>query len=245
MSFNLYPSTSDDLRHQTMTDFTVVLDLDSTLIHSEEDFADFKKLGIMDNPKLMALRRRLYFLKLSDKSDGQKYDFWGIKRPHLDEFLLFCFNYFKYVIVYSAGTRTYVDELVKTIFKELRMPHLVWSVNDVEFNAQKNPEKPLTKIIQKSGLKGLSLEKIIHIDDNETTFVHNKRNAIHIPPYEPLTTLEELMKDDQALLQIKFWLLLPNHVVARDVRKLNMEEVFDHSPEDYRKIALMMYEEDV
>jgi TFIIF-interacting CTD phosphatase-like protein len=218
----------------------VVLDLDSTLIHSEDEFKEFKKLNILNDPQHLAIRQNLYFLKLSDKVEGIKYDYWGIKRPHLDEFLLFCFNYFKYVIVYSAGSRNYVDELVRCLFKTLRPPHLVWAHEDVVYK-NKQPEKPLTKIISQSGLKGLSLEKMIVIDDNENTFVHNVRNAIHIPPFEPQTTIAELSRDDQCLLQIKYWLLLPNHLSATDVRKLDMESLFDYSAEEYKTVANEMY----
>ena len=41
MAFNLYPSAADGMNHQSLTDFAVVLDLDSTLIHSDDLFDEF------------------------------------------------------------------------------------------------------------------------------------------------------------------------------------------------------------
>lgn len=230
MSFNLYPVASDYIANHSMTDKVIVLDLDSTLINTQESFESFKSLNIMKKPELLHLKHRCYCIKLFDTEDGSRYDFWGIKRPHLDEFLLFCFNYFKIVIVWSAGTRDYVNAIVNHIFKNLKMPHLVWCKDDVEMDGDKKDIilKPLQKLINADThvKQHLKLEKIIHVDDNDTTFSKNKKNAIYIPAYEPDPDIGDLAKTDNALLQVKQWCLQPHVIQTDDITKLDMSSIF-------------------
>ena len=244
MSFNLYTTSADHINKNSITNMVGILDLDNTLLHTADSMDDLKKLGIMTNPKLIELRRRCYFIKLTDMDvvgDGSRYDFGGVKRPHLDEFLLFFFNYFRLGIVWSAGKRTYVHAIVENVFKGLKMPDLVWSYDETEKDANDEVLKPLTKLMN-SNFKYkhlLSKENMIIIDDNETTFAKNKKNAIHIPAYDVDFTVESMMKEDTALLQIKYWLLLPHVINNTDVTKLDMTTIFDYSHEDYQHIANM------
>ncbi|HSW76888.1 MAG TPA: HAD family hydrolase [Candidatus Saccharimonadales bacterium] len=249
MSFHLYPVAADAITNDTLTDKVVVLDLDSTLIHTQENFEDSKKLNIINDPTLMALKRRCYFFKLTEfekNGEGTRYDYWGIKRHHLDEFLLFCFNYFKIVIVWSAGTKNYVHAIVNTIFKNLKMPHIIWTKDDTEYE-DKNVIKDLTKLIKtidNAAIKPyLKLEKMIVIDDNETTFSKNKKNAVYIPPYDPLPKLSDLNKSDTALLQIKYWLLLPHVMYSDNVTKLDLTSIFKYTHDDYKNIANSYYDD--
>lgn len=240
MSFNLYPMASDNILHESITDMTVVLDLDSTLISTQDSFDSFKNLGIMSNPKLMELKRRCYCIKLKDKeSEGSRYDFWGIKRHFLDEFLLFCFNYFKYVIVWSAGQKNYVDAIVNDIFKNLRKPHLVLSYDDIDLDEEKNIYKPLTKLLQYDFCikHKINPNTVIFVDDNDSTFVYNKKNAIYIPAFEPELNIAAFNQPDETLLQIKYFLLLPHVIVNNDITKINMTKIFDTSHTDYIDIA--------
>ena len=79
---------------KSLTDKAIILDLDETCIHTAEDDKSMNK-SICDNPNLDG---DVYTLTL----DAGKLKMWGTKRPHLDEFLLFCFSYFKHVCVWSA-----------------------------------------------------------------------------------------------------------------------------------------------
>ncbi len=234
MSFNLY-NKDDSL---TITDFTVVLDLDLTLICSQDEFNSFKDLGIINNPKLLELKQRSYCIKLTDlekPGDGSKYDFWGLRRPFTDEFLLFCFNYFKYVIVFSAGEYNYVHSIVDVLFKRLRRPHLILTRDDLVAKSK----KPLTKIVNSEFGKShhIKLNQMITIDDNEEAFVKNVKNAIHIPPFEPTLTIDSLSQKDNQLLKVKYFLLQPVVRSCQDVTKLDFSKVFNLEPDDYKKLA--------
>lgn len=247
MSFNLYPTSADHIKRVSITNMAVILDLDATLISTQESFDSFKQLGIMKNSDLIDIKRRCYCLKLTDvdteAGENVKYDFWGVKRPYIEEFLLFCFSYFKYVIVWSAGEKNYVEAIVNNIFKDLRKPDLVWTKNDIVFEkdangVEGNGLKPLTKIINSAiGKKfGLVPEKTLFVDDNETTFVKNKKNAIHIPPFDPELSIESFREPDTALLKLKYWLLLPPVENCDDVTKLDMSSIFKYTHEQYIKI---------
>lgn len=200
-----------DLLQKPATDKVVVLDLDSTLIATQDHLEDYNS---------MPFKNQCYTINVKELTNGKfsRQDMWGIKRPYLDDYLLFCFNYYRLVIVWSAGTKPYVEAIVATIFKNLRPPHLIWTKDDIEMDND-NILKPLSKLIQKNPHLKLSLDKIMVVDDNESTFQHNLPNAIHIPPFEP--TVNALLPDDDALLKIKNWCLLPQ-VMKNPVHKLDM-----------------------
>jgi hypothetical protein len=241
MSFHLYRTSTDSINNNSLTNFCVILDLDATLISTQDNLDGCKNLDIMKNPNLIDIKRRCYFLKLADNDKNNiKYDlWWGIKRPHIEEFLLFCFNYFRLVIVWSAGEKIYVDAIVDNIFKDLRKPHLVWTKNEIVFDKDDNGLKPLIKMVNSdyNSHNILKLENMIIIDDNDTTFVKNKKNALHIPPFDPECTIESFREPDTSLLQIKYWLLLPHVKNADDVTKLDMTTIFDYNYEDYKNVA--------
>lgn len=244
MSFHLYQTPEDYINPNSITDKVCVLDLDATLLSTADSLDSFKALGIMTNPKLIALRRRSYCIKLTDtdtRGEGSAYSFWGTKRPHIDEFLLFAYSYYKLLIIWSAGKYSYVHSIVKDICKDLRPPILIWTFDDIEYDDDGEVLKPLTKLINSNfKYKHLITKKnTIFIDDNETTFAKNKKNAIHIPPYEPELTIEALSQPDEALLQIKYFLLLPHVLYSDDITKVDMTTIFDHSYQDYQKLANM------
>jgi len=222
------------------TDKVIVLDLDSTLIctqNSNNLKDDLDSLGVMKNAKLYPLRLRTYIINIDDIDDNERLvrgmgdvrSSWGVTRPNVKEFLNFCFAYFKLVIVWSAGLRSYVDEIVDHLFTDIQMPHIVWSREDMDYvDRELDPTKRLAKLCSKypEHRAYLNPKKIFFVDDNHLTFTENPHNAIHIPEYDPKPVLEELMAPDDALLQIKYW-LLQNHVVScNDVRLLDKKEIF-------------------
>lgn len=247
MSYHLYQQPSDFINKNSITDKVCVLDLDATLLSTADDMISFKELGILSNPNLVGLRRRCYCLKLTGvekRGDGSTYSFWGIKRPHIDEWLLFALSYFRLVLIFSAGAFGYVHAIVDDIFKDLRPPDLVWTFDDIEKDADGEVLKPLTKLMN-SDFKYKHLikkENTLFIDDNPSTFALNKRNAVHIPEYSPELTVEDLEKDDIALLQLKYFLLLPHVIHSDDITKVDMTTIFDHDYRDYQNIANMYAE---
>lgn len=220
---------------RSITNKCIVLDLDLTLISTQDEVKSLKDLKILVDPRLISLRNRVYYLTIDDLEKpgiGTKYDFWGVTRPHIQEFLLFCFSYFKLVTVWSAGKRPYVEAIIDQIFKDLPKPHIVFSYDEIMIKSKDEWLKPLTKMIESSPIsrKYMSLSNTLALDDNFTTFhLTNPENGVLIPAYLPALSVDALSRDDHALLQFKHWLLLPEVVNSPDVRLLDKSKIFSTS----------------
>lgn len=227
----LYHTIADDIPAVSITDKCIVIDLDQTFIATQENISQLKELGILSDPKLMSLKSQIYHITLEDLEKpgiGTKYEFWGIVRPHLYEFIVFCFSYFRIVAVWSAAKRPYVEAIVDHIFRDIRPPHIIFSADDCTIGPGGHLEKPLSKMIESNPVlrRHMSLQNTYALDDNPMTFVHNKDNAIHIPAYNPPLNVNAFAQDESALLQFKYWLLQPEAVNSRDVRVLEKNTIF-------------------
>lgn len=225
----------------TITDKCLLLDLDETLVHSfipnpenPDSVSLLDDLGIMTDPQLIDLRRRTYAIVMDDvvdkKGTGTKYEMWGVARPHLKEFLITCFNYFKVVAVWSAGRKKYVEAIVDFLFKDVRRPHVIFTYDDLEKTHNGTFTKPIEKMIK--GVPGLnkymSLSNTFIIDDRKSTFESvNPDNGILIPPYKPPFTVKALRTDDVCLQQLVSWLYRPEVIKARDIRRLDKSQIFN------------------
>ena len=214
----------------SITDKVIVLDLDETLVCVTEEMGVYKELGIDQIPNL---RKNCFVMDLDDPVDfrgtGKHNSFWGIRRPHLREFLIFCFSYFKAVIVWSAGADRYVEAIVKEIFSGIADPHLVYARSKCVTDARARNHKPLSKMIRdEPGLSQyMSLSNTFAIDDKTSTYIDNPENGIQIPVYEPAFRISSLSSDDIGLLQLKDWLLRPDISGSTDVRTLDKSRIFE------------------
>jgi len=235
----IYSSIFDEIPNTALTDKCIVLDLDETLVHSCEDIDVLKQMGLLRNPQLIDLRKRTYRLNLDDvltpKGQGIRSDIWGITRPHLNEFLAFCFSYFRIVAVWSAGQPKYVESICDFIFRDLRRPHIIYSWPDCE----KVPhiEKPLQKMIESEPAvaKYMNLSNTFVIDDKHSTFAKvNPKNAILIPRYEPALTVDAFREDEPSLMELKQWFSRPEVTKSKDIRTLDKSKIFSraHGPLD-------------
>ena len=236
---SLYHVDADDIPQLSLTGNCIVLDLDQTLIATQDDKESLGKLGILSKPELMPLRSRTYHITIEDLERpgiGTKYEFWGITRPHIKEFLLFCFSYFKIVAVWSAGKRPYVEAIVDYIFKDIRSPHVVFTHDDLDYDSEGNFFKPLIKMIESDPVlrRNMSLQNTLALDDNDKTYVKNVGNGILIPAYDSSSDENDMMEDDPSLLQVKYWLLQPEVINAKDVTTLDKSMIFKTSLETYR-----------
>lgn len=236
----LYYMTANDIPSTSITDKCIVLDLDQTLIATQDSVESLKQLNILSDPQLLPLRNRTYYIIIEDLEKpgiGTKYDFWGVARPHTQEFLLFCFSYFKVVAVWSAGQRPYVEAIVDILFKDLPKPHIIFTHDDVIIGPGGRIEKPLNKMIESNPVlrRVMSLQNTFALDDNSSTFRNNDGNGILIPAYDPALSTSALGRDDPTLLQLKYWLLQPEVVNARDVTTLDKSTIFSTSLETYRE----------
>jgi hypothetical protein len=242
----LYKSASDNILPTPLTDRCIVLDLDETLVHSNEKLDDLQMLKIMTDPNLLDIRNRTYQITMDDvvykKGTGAKTIMWGIVKPHVKEFLISCFSYFKVVIVWSAGKRRYVEAIVDHLFKDIRRPHIVYTYDDCEKTPEGLLVKPLHKMIEKeSGLnKYMGLHNSFIIDDRDTVYkgfsftnkehkeiTDNPYNGIQIPAYKPEFNYDDLRKDDVSLKQLMSWLLDPDVINVKDVRELDKNNIFN------------------
>lgn len=214
---------------KSRTDKCIVIDLDQTLIATQPDFNSLYQFKILSDPKLMELRSHIFYITIEDLEKpgiGTKYDFWGIIRPHVKEFLKFCFSYFKVVAFWSAGKRPYVEAIVDIICQDLPVPDIIFTHDDIVMGPA-GVEKPLTKMFKAFPALGMTLQNTFILDDNATTFIHNQKNGILIPAYEPKSSIEAFNADDPALLQLMQWLSQPEVMQANDVTKLNTHNIFN------------------
>lgn len=237
---SVYHVSADDIPPVSISDKGIVLDLDQTLIATQDSMASLSELQILSDPKLLSLRNRTYYISIENLEHpgaGTKYNFWGVVRPHAREFLMFCFSYFKVVAVWSAGKRPYVEAIVDYLFRGLPQPHVIFTHDDVVVRNGGHIGKPLTKMIESNPVlrKYMSLLNTLALDDNSTTYQSNIGNGVLIPAYDPALTISALESDDHALLQFKYWLLQPEVVQARDVTTLDKSKIFTTSLETYKK----------
>jgi hypothetical protein len=228
---NPYRTPKDQLPAVPLTDKTIVIDLDQTLLATQDKMDSLTELGILSNPHLVFLRNRTYFFTVDNNEDygaGRQYGFWGVTRPHVEEFLLFCFSYFRTVVIWSAGHRSYVEVLVDYLFRDLPRPHYIFTHYDIEYDEDGNVLKPLSKLINHDdqSRKLISLHNTLALDDNSSTFSLNPDSGVLIPAYEPELSIISLAKDDHALLQFKNWLLRPEIQGSSEVGEVEKDHIF-------------------
>lgn len=237
----LYKPDFSKIPVKSITNKCIVLDLDSTLIHTYlpdkqnpvESIKFLSQLGIMRDPKLMDLRRRTYMISMDDvvdkKGTGIKTEMFGITRPHVTEFLIWCFSYFKIVAVWSAGRKKYVEAIVNFLFRDIRRPHIVYTYDDLDGIHTNSLTKPLQKMIDEiPGLeKYMSLANTVILDDNLSVFYSvNPDNGILIPAYKPPWNVRTLRTDDVALLKVMQWFKQEDVIRSKDVRTLDKTKIF-------------------
>ena len=216
------------------TNKTIVLDLDSTLLHTCDDMEIWDKLEVYTNPKNAKLRSRVYFFELIDVTEktgsGSKTVLWGVLRPHVYTFLRFCFDYFENIIVWSAGQKKYVHAICDFLFQEFeKQPTIIFTYEDCEIGSN-YIHKPLVKFPQ------IPVHTIVTLDDNVTTFSKNKGNGLLIPPYEPEFDYNGIMEDDRHLLNVMYWLTSPEVMNANDIRIPSKITCFEDPPEKYESM---------
>lgn len=213
-----------------VTDFSIILDLDETLIHTMDEGTQQLESLILNGPQHVALRGRLFHITIDDlfekRGKGTRSDYWGVKRPHLNYFLGFCFSYFKVVAVWSAGKKPYVDAVVRSIFDGIGTPHIVYSYDEV-VSSSSDYHKPIGKMLSDPRVRGLMSESTtFFLDDRAENFITGRDNFILIPPYRPPANVDSFYRDDLTLLQLRHWLLQPEVMDAHDVRKLDKKKIW-------------------
>jgi hypothetical protein len=215
---------------KTITNKTIVLDLDRTLIATQDIKSPLH--NILKNSVLYyPIRTRLYEIDVCDldkksirrRGLGTSCEMWGLARPYYQEFLKFCFKYFKYVVVWSAGRAPYVEEIVEFLFRGLPHPHAILTYDDLLINGKYHSVKNLNKV---ASLLNVDMSSILALDDNEDTFLANPKNGILIPGYNDNMNENNLKEKDDALLKLKTWLKRKEVIESDDVKILNKNNIF-------------------
>jgi TFIIF-interacting CTD phosphatase-like protein len=194
----------------------------------------------MKDPQYLDLRRRLYRFQLEDilrkKGEGIVSTMWGVKRPHLDEFINFAFSYFRIVAVWSAGQPSYVEKICEIIFRDHRPPHLIYTSDDCVTALDGYFEKPLQRMFSSTPSIASMMDhsNTFMVDDRPWTFRQNPHNGILIPRYTPHSDESSssdidpywLLSDNQALPELIDWFSQPEVMSARDVRYLDKSNIF-------------------
>jgi hypothetical protein len=224
-----------------LTDRHLVLDLDSTLIHTSSNVKLYQQLALYSSPERARHRLRVYRTDLYNINgtgrSGTALPMWGIWRPFVFHFLNFCNLYFNCIYIWSAGQYKYVHRIKDLIFYDprysrtnrLRQPTAVLTFDDCEVG-DTYLRKPLSNLYQ---ISDATPEKTIIVDDNLLTAVNNRDNHIHIPAYEPPHSIEGIEETDVCLLQLLHWLCLPAVIDAPDVRLLDKSTIFSTPLETY------------
>lgn len=234
------------------TSWSLVLDLDETLVHTVIVTTDpqdivtlLSTLKKFDPRRFAQLNRRSFYFELVDvgsfKGHGSSHYCWGVYRPHLYEFLAFCHCYFDSVNVWSAGKKDYVHEIC-AIFEQDFPPFQSIYTWDNCVQDEECKYKDLRTMVQ--ACSHLDLLNSLIIDDKSVTFSRNPDNGIEIPVYAPCSGLKrfrkenvlkdtekerifkELLADDKALLNLKNWLLSENPLSSKSVAELNKNNIF-------------------
>jgi len=219
---------------QSITDKTIVLDIDETLVHTEEEIKELEEMKVLSYPTLAG---ETYFLTL-DNGDTRM---WGTKRPHLDEFLLFCFTYFDNVCIWSAGQYDYVHAIVNKLFAGFRLPDIIMTFDDCVQSNDGDWVKPLEKFYKHPKAKGkIFPESTFIVDDKPYSFENNKDNGILIPPYSP-ENINELREEENNLNRLRGWFIQPQVRFEKDVRTLNKNDIFTQTLDDYQQDLQNIY----
>lgn len=186
----------------------LILDLDNTLIQARE------------LPILPVLYDHVYV------NENQLVFIY--KRPYVDEFLRFCFKNFQTVSIWSAGTKTYVEDVIKNCFNvDDQTFTFIWhrDMCDPFYEVEEDEKgvlytnvtycKKLSKVWNDDDLfkHNFRPRNTLIIDDIKENSKFNIANAITIPRFEH----EVQLLDDMDLFDMK---LILEHLFlkVKDVR---------------------------
>jgi hypothetical protein len=232
----IYQTLVELISEHSLTDKCISLDIDNTLLYSNDDTQIIEdggqtwiaKLNVYHNTKLIGIRNRVYQVKMVDvvtpQGAGEATYMSGILRPDAREFMAFCFSYFRIVNFWSAGKRKYVHEMVKILCADLpHQPNLIFSWDQCKL-VNGDVEKPLELMFKIPGLENLmSLNNTYALDDRKSTADPNPDNLIQIPEFIPDFTIAGLTKNDNALRQLMHWLTIPEVMHCKDIRTLEKQ----------------------
>ncbi|XP_027162849.1 carboxy-terminal domain RNA polymerase II polypeptide A small phosphatase 1-like [Coffea eugenioides] len=135
---------------------TVFLDLDETLVHSQPGPAP-EKYDFIVRPMI----------------DGERVDFFVLKRPFVEEFLEFLRNKFE-IVVFTAGIEEYASQVLDRIDGKGLISHRLYRDSCKELDG---------KFVKDLSELGRDLKRVVIVDDNPNSYVFQPDNAVPILPF--------------------------------------------------------------
>lgn len=188
--------------------YNVILDLDSTLIHS---------ILLEEWKQIVSTKRTDPSSKYATEHKRIRYgnDWMMLQRPKVQTFLDKLFRNFNVAIWSTAGT-DYVNFVVRRtiqpVSKRKKRPlDFIWASPEADKARDEskhgNDLKPLTVIYEEFGHLGYTSKNTVIIDDHTRVFNTNPLNTIPMPEFEPFSVAskEDRLLDDalKYLLKLK------------------------------------------
>jgi hypothetical protein len=230
--------TDEQLKH--LQRMHLIIDLDATFVSTRTDMSSYPRArkAIQAAGKEAAdeaLSRTFIFALGSTRM-------WTILRPGAMDFIEFASFYFKNIFVWSAGQSDYVEQIVSFLFPaHIPRPSVIFSWDDCrvekkECDMAASPSKqeyvmfskPLTDMIPHFPTDDSAhpLATMLILDDRRDIAEHNVDNLVQIPPFEPRLTTEALTAKDTCLDDFAEWLMRPEVVVSKDIRRVDKSCIF-------------------
>ncbi|RAL50316.1 hypothetical protein DM860_007990 [Cuscuta australis] len=135
---------------------TVFLDLDETLIHSSTNPPPEK-----------------YDFAVRPVIDGERVDFYILKRPFVDEFLESLSKKFE-IVVFTAGIKEYASLVLDKLDKKNLISHRLYRDSCKELDG---------KFVKDLSDLGRDMKRVVIVDDNPNSYALQPRNAVPISPF--------------------------------------------------------------
>ncbi|KAH6826186.1 hypothetical protein C2S53_001623 [Perilla frutescens var. hirtella] len=146
---------------------TIFLDLDETLVHSTASIPP-ERYDFVVRPVI----------------DGEKAEFYVLKRPFVDEFLAYLSGKFE-IVVFTAGIEEYASLVVDRLDWRKLISHRLY----------RDSCKPVDgKFVKDLSEIGRELSNVMIVDDNPNSYQFQPENAIPIRPFVDDLGDEELKK---------------------------------------------------
>lgn len=165
----------------------LILDLDETLVHTEQFPKDFLSEGSYD-------------FKHTSSEEG--YEYFTVKRPNVDTFLKYAFENWK-VAVWTAAGDKYALNIIKNLGIDVSQLEFFYTRDNCTIKldydtCQYYGVKNLSKIRKK-----YDLDKVLIVDDVHLTAVNNYGNLVPIKPFTTNRKDTELLNLIDYLEKIK------------------------------------------
>ncbi|CAH9055533.1 unnamed protein product [Cuscuta europaea] len=135
---------------------TIFLDLDETLIHSNSNLPP-EKYDFVVRPVL----------------DGDRVEFYVLKRPFVDEFLESLSKKFE-IVVFTAGIKEYASLVLDRLDRKGLISHRLYRDSCKELDG---------KFVKDLSGLGRDMKRVVIVDDNPNSYALQPENAIPIRPF--------------------------------------------------------------